>query len=103
MYALSTVIPAFASSAVTDCSVSNITSASFCAPVPLCEPEAAYFYEEDGERTGMIIVNFDKASQIPSLAEPWFLYFDAAVHIRPCMTPEDLAAAGLDQLGKKYR
>jgi hypothetical protein len=67
------------------------------------KPEAAYFYEERGERTGMIVVNFDKTSQIPSLCEPWFLYFNAAVHVRPCMTPEDLAAAGLDQIGKKYR
>lgn len=67
------------------------------------KPEAAYFYEEDGQRTGMIVVNFDKASQIPAFAEPWFLYFDAAVHIRPCMTPDDLAAAGLDKIGKKYR
>jgi hypothetical protein len=73
------------------------------AALEAMKPDAAYFYEEDGERTGIIVVNFDKASQIPSLAEPWFLYFDAAVHIRPCMTPEDLAAAGLDQLGKKYR
>jgi hypothetical protein len=67
------------------------------------KPEAAYFFEEDGRRTGMIVVNFDKASQIPSLAEPWFLYFDAEVRIRPCMTPEDLAAGGLDQIGKMYR
>jgi hypothetical protein len=67
------------------------------------KPEAAYFYDEGGQRTGMLVVNFDKASQIPSLAEPWFLYFNAAVHFHPCMTPEDLAAAGLDQLGKKYR
>jgi len=67
------------------------------------KPEAAYFYEEHGQRTGLIVVNFDKASQIPAIAEPWFLLFDAAVHIRPCMTPDDLAAGGLDQIGKMYR
>jgi len=38
-----TVIPALASSAVTACSVSSITSDSFCAPVPFCTPDAAYF------------------------------------------------------------
>jgi hypothetical protein len=67
------------------------------------KPEAAYFYEEDGERTALLIVNLEKASQIPVIAEPWFLQFNAAVHMRPCMTPEDLAASGIDQMGKKYR
>src|SRR6202167_3190358 len=36
-------MPAELSREVTDCSVSNITSLNFCAPVPFCTPEAAYF------------------------------------------------------------
>ena len=67
------------------------------------KPEAMYFWEEDGKRGGIMVVNLEKASQIPAIAEPWFLHFDAAVSFRPCMTPEDLAAAGLEELGKKYR
>jgi len=67
------------------------------------KPEAAYFWEEDGVRGGILVVNLEKASQIPSFAEPWFLQFNSAVSIRPCMTPEDLAASGLEALGKKYR
>jgi hypothetical protein len=67
------------------------------------KPEASYFWEEDGKRGGVLVVNMEKASQIPSIAEPWFLQFDAAVSFHPCMTPEDLAAAGLEELGKKYR
>ena len=66
------------------------------------KPEAAYFWEDDGKRGGIVIVNMEKASQIPALVEPWFLYFDAAVESHPCMTPQDLAASGLDALGKKY-
>ncbi len=66
------------------------------------KPEAVYFWAEGGRRGGIVIVDLEATSQIPSIAEPWFLYFDAEVEIHPCMTPEDLAAAGLDQLGKQY-
>jgi uncharacterized protein DUF3303 len=66
------------------------------------KPEAVYFWEEDGKRGGIMVVNLEKASQIPAFAEPWFLSFDASVAFHPCMTPQDLAAAGLDALGKKY-
>jgi hypothetical protein len=51
---------------------------------------------------GILIVNLEKAAQIPALAEPWFLTFNAAVEFHPCMTPQDLGAAGLDALGKRY-
>lgn len=66
------------------------------------KPEAAYFTDEDGKRTAILVVNLEKSSQIPAVAEPWFLHFDAAVSLHPCMTPADLASAGLDELGKKY-
>jgi len=66
------------------------------------KPEAVYFWEESGQRGGILIVNLEKASQIPALAEPWFLTFNAAVEFHPCMTPQDLGAAGLDALGKRY-
>ena len=41
-------------------------------------------------------------SKIPALAEPWFLTFNADVELRVAMTPEDLARAGLEALGKKW-
>lgn len=66
------------------------------------KPEATYFWADEGKRGGVMIVNVEKPSQIPAIAEPWFLYFDAAVEFHPCMTPQDLAAAGLEALGKKY-
>lgn len=67
------------------------------------KPEAAYFCAKDGKRGGFFIVNLEKASQIPKFAEPWFLNFGATVEFLPTMTPEDLQAAGLDELGKKWK
>jgi hypothetical protein len=66
------------------------------------KPEAAYFTERDGHRGGILVVNMDNASDIPRLAEPWFLTFHAEVELRIAMTPEDLAHADLDALGKKW-
>jgi len=66
-------------------------------------PEAAYFTSKDGQRGGVIVVNMESASEIPKYAEPWFLNFDAKVDFQPCMTPEDLQEAGLDDLGKKWK
>lgn len=58
------------------------------------KPEATYFYEENGRRTGLLIVNMSDASEIPGIAEPWFLAMNAAVEFHPVMTPEDLEKAG---------
>ena len=66
------------------------------------KPEAAYFTAQEGERGGILIVNLESASDIPALAEPWFLTFDAKVDFQVAMRPEDLAAAGLDELGKTW-
>jgi hypothetical protein len=58
------------------------------------KPEAAYFYEEHGRRTGLLIVNMNDASEIPGIAEPFFIALNAAVEFHPVMTPEDLQKAG---------
>jgi hypothetical protein len=66
------------------------------------KPEAAYFVEFRGERCGILIVDLKEASQIPALAEPWFLTFNANVEIHPAMLPEDLAKSGIDNMGKQW-
>lgn len=68
------------------------------------KPEAAYFTDDRGQRTGYLFLDLKEASQIPSICEPWFLAFNAAVEIHPVMVLEDLAKAssGIEQAVKKY-
>jgi hypothetical protein len=66
------------------------------------KPEAAYFTSMNGKRGGYLIVNIANAAEIPRLAEPWFLSFDATVEFMPAMLPEDLQKAGLEDLAKKW-
>ena len=66
------------------------------------KPEAIYFTEFEGQRSAILIINLDDPSKVPMFAEPWFLTFNADVEFHVAMTPEDLARAGLDALGKKW-
>jgi hypothetical protein len=66
------------------------------------KPEAVYFTEQHGQRGAIMIVEMSDSSKIPTLAEPWFLTFNASVEFRVVMTPDDLQKAGLDELGKKW-
>jgi len=67
-------------------------------------PEAAYFTEIDGERTGFIVCNVKEESEIPAIAEPWFLAFHARVEFHPAMNLADLkkATPGFEKAIKKY-
>jgi hypothetical protein len=66
------------------------------------KPEAVYFTEYQGHRGAILIVNVDNPSKVPMLSEPWFLTFNADCEFHIVMTPEDLAKAGLHDLGKKW-
>ncbi len=66
------------------------------------KPEAVYFTEYEGCRGGILIINVDNPSRVPFFAEPWFITFNANCEFHIVMTPEDLAKAGLDELGKKW-
>jgi hypothetical protein len=66
------------------------------------KPEAAYFTEQNGHRGALLIVDMKDSSAIPSLAEPWFLSFNADCNFRIAMTPEDLARSGLDRIAKSW-
>src|SRR6266850_2354596 len=68
------------------------------------KPEAVYFTDNNGQRSGFIFLEMQDASQIPAIAEPWFLAFNASVEIHPVMIPDDLARAGgaIENAVKKY-
>ena len=66
------------------------------------KPEAVYFTEYQGRRGAIMIVNVEDPSKVPMFAEPWFLLFNADCELHIVMTPQDLAKAGLDELGKKW-
>ncbi len=66
------------------------------------KPEAVYFSEQDGKRGGIFIVDVKEPSRVPSIAEPFFLQFNAECQFQIVMSPEDLKKAGLDELGKKW-
>jgi hypothetical protein len=66
------------------------------------KPEAVYFTEYQGRRGAILIINVDSPSKVPFFAEPWFITFNADCEFHVVMTPEDLAKAGLDELGKKW-
>ncbi|MFC1762110.1 panthothenate synthetase [Planctomycetota bacterium] len=66
------------------------------------KPEAVYFTEMQGHRCALMIVDMEDSTQVPALAEPWFLTFSADVEFHVLMGPDDLLKAGLDALGKKW-
>lgn len=66
------------------------------------KPEAVYFTEQDGQRGATLVVNVESPSQVPALAEPWFLNFNVDCKFRIVMGPEDLQQAGLDEIGRKW-
>jgi hypothetical protein len=68
------------------------------------KPEAAYFLADKGQRSAVLILNMEDASQIPAIAEPWFLGVNAQIELRPVMVLEDLmkAAPEMEAAVKKY-
>ena len=68
------------------------------------KPEAAYFLDDAGQRSGFLFLDMPDASHIPAIAEPWFLAFNASIEIQPVMVPDDLARASgaIEAAVKKY-
>jgi hypothetical protein len=68
------------------------------------KPEAAYFSEDSGQRTGYIVFDMKESSELPAIAEPWFLAFNASITVRPAMTAPDLAAGmpGMNRAVEKF-
>src|SRR5690242_1060003 len=65
------------------------------------KPEAVYFTEQDGKRSGLFVINLASPSDIPKVAEPFFLTFNAECHLRDPRSPEGFRTAGVGALAKK--
>jgi hypothetical protein len=66
------------------------------------KPEAAYFFEDEGERGAAFVVDMQSSDQMPVLAEPLFIGLGAKVEFHPAMNFEELkrgAAAAADRTG----
>jgi hypothetical protein len=69
------------------------------------KPEAAYFTDTNGCRSGYIFFDMTDSSQIPSIAEPWFLALNATISLKPAMSAQDLggpAGALIEKTVKTY-
>ena len=64
-------------------------------------PEASYFIAEDGLRTALIFFNLERESQIPVVAEPFFMNLGARVTLVPAMNSDDVRA-GLEEASKAF-
>jgi len=58
--------------------------------------EATYFTTIDGYRGCFAVVNMNDTSEMPKVAEPFFIWMAAEIDWFPVMTPEDLGRAGSD-------
>ncbi|NLR67386.1 hypothetical protein HGH92_23990 [Chitinophaga varians] len=68
------------------------------ATVDKIKPEATYFFASEGCRTCLMVFDMKDPSQIPVIAEPFFMELNAKLEFQPVMNVEDLqkglAAAG---------
>jgi len=68
--------------------------ATFQETLETLKPEAVYLGAgASGERGGFIVFDMKDTSQIPAIAEPFFLAFHAKVTFFPVMNAQDLAKA----------
>jgi len=66
------------------------------------KPESIHFTTQDGNRGAVMLVDLKDVSQVPSIAEPWFLNFRAKCDFKIAMTAEDLQKADLGMLAQKW-
>ncbi len=56
------------------------------------KPEASYFLTEGGNRTFLFFLDMKETSDMPPIAEPFFMELDAGVEWCPAMNLEDVRA-----------
>lgn len=54
------------------------------------QPEAAYFYLQDGNRAGMVVFEESDQVRMTAINEPLFAKLNAAIDIQPVLSLDDL-------------
>ncbi len=72
------------------------------AIIEATKPESIYFTGNDSGRGAVAVYEVQDGSQIPAIAEPWFLTFNARIQYDILITPEELGKSGLDELIQKW-
>jgi hypothetical protein len=62
------------------------------------QPEAIYFFIEDGMRSAIAVFDMKDSSDMPAIAEPIFIALNADVQFTPVMTLDDFKQ-GLSRIG----
>lgn len=52
--------------------------------------ETAFFTTHDGQRTAYVVFDLQDTTQIPELAEPFFMGMNAKIDLSPVMNADDL-------------
>jgi hypothetical protein len=60
------------------------------AAIERLKPEAVYYVADNGCRSALMVIDLADSSDMPRVAEPFFLGLDAAITFSPVMTPADL-------------
>jgi hypothetical protein len=66
------------------------------------KPESIYFTGNRYGRGATAVYDVQDGSDIPGVAEPWFLTFNAEIEYGPAITPEELGKSGLEEIVKKW-
>jgi hypothetical protein len=66
------------------------------------KPESIYFTGNQYGRGAIAVFDLQDGSDIPRVAEPWFLIFNAEIEYGPAITPEELMKAGLEEIVTKW-
>lgn len=63
-------------------------------------PEAAYFFADDGKRAALFVFDLPDATDIPVMAETFFMALEAETFVTPVMNADDLRA-GVEKVMKQ--
>jgi hypothetical protein len=68
------------------------------------KPEAAYFFPENGQRGGIMVIDVTDSSELVKVAESFWFGLKADISVTPVMSAEDLGKGlgGIEGLVKRY-